>query len=98
MIDQTGVTTVAEVPTRLNACPTILVRRPFSVVGQAVSPVSAKLIDSCHGLLTIVVALFLTTRVGGLERGDLLIGDGNGRAAMPLFANEIEFRRGRVAI
>jgi len=43
-------------------------------------------------------ALLLTTWVGRLDRSYLLIGDRNGRTAMPLFAYEIEFRRRRVAI
>jgi hypothetical protein len=40
----------------------------------------------------------LTTRVGSLDRGNPLIGERNGRTAMPLFAYEIEFRSRRVAI
>ena len=40
----------------------------------------------------------LTTRIARLERGNLLIGDRNGRAAMVLFAHEIEFRCRRVAL
>ena len=42
--------------------------------------------------------LLFTTWVGGLHRRYLLIGDRNGRTAMPLFAYEIEFRSRRVAI
>jgi hypothetical protein len=42
--------------------------------------------------------LLLTTWVGRLDRSYLLIGDRNGRTAMPLFAYEIEFRGRRVAI
>jgi len=43
-------------------------------------------------------ASLLTTRIGGLHRGYLLIGGGNGCTAMPLFAYEIEFRRRRVTL
>jgi DNA invertase Pin-like site-specific DNA recombinase len=44
-----------------------------------------------------VIPSLLAAGVGSLDRGNLLIGDRNGRTAMPLFAHEIEFSRGRVA-
>src|SRR6516164_2732795 len=47
---------------------------------------------------TVTPDLLLTTWVSGLHRGNLLIRDRNGRTAMPLFAHEIEFRRGRMTV